>query len=101
MGAVILFFSVYFVLNFKNSHRETNQGNPSLTTTPTQEKMQTTKTYKLEEIFTPEEKISSSQIAPNNTYAFVVTQKSTPVGNSFKENENGPCLLYTSPSPRD
>jgi len=93
-GVIVLIISVYFVLNFKNSHRETNRGNPSLTTTPTQEeKMQTTKTYKLEEIFTPEEKISSSQIAPNNTYAFVVTQKSAPIGNTFKENENGPVIL--------
>jgi hypothetical protein len=94
LGVVILFFSVYLVLNIKGLHYETNRGNTNLTTTPTQEeKIQTTKKYKLEEIFTPEEKISSSQIAPNNTYAFVVTQKSTPVKNIFKENENGPVIL--------
>jgi len=54
---------------------------------------ETTKTYKLEDIFTSSEKIISSQIALNNIYAFVTTQKSIPVENTFKENENGAVVL--------
>lgn len=47
----------------------------------------------MEEIFTPEEKISFSLIAQNDTYAFAVIQKSTPAVNIFKENEDGPVIL--------
>ena len=48
---------------------------------------------RLEDIFLPSEKIISSQIAPNNIYAFITTQKSIPVQNTFKENENGANVL--------
>ncbi len=58
-----------------------------------EEKKQTIKTYKLEDIFTSSEKIISSQIAPNNIYAFATTQKSIPVQNTFNENEDGCVVL--------
>lgn len=81
-------------ISFKIPYRATNQSNTILTTVPTQEKkVQASKTYKLAEIFTPQEKIISSQIAPNNTYAFVLTQKSSPIRTTFKENEKGPVIL--------
>lgn len=94
LGITILIVLVYFRLSFKKTPQVVNEANPIATDTPTQEdKRQPLSLYKLEEIFEPSEKISSNQTAPNNIYAFAVTQKSTPVGNTFKENENGPIVL--------
>ncbi len=91
-GVGILFL-VYFVMNFNDLRHGPNQNNSnSIITSNQEEKTQIAKIYKLEEIFTPEEKIISSQIAPNNIYAFAITRKLVPIQHILKENENGPII---------
>ena len=91
---LVLIFLAYTVLDFKRPYNKTNGGISNLTPSPFQkEKRQLPKIYKLEEIFAPAEKITSSQIAPNNSYAFVVIRKTTPVWHKFKENKEGPTIV--------
>jgi len=91
----ILIALIYWRFLFRQPSQVGNKGNSIVITTPPNQKNKKSPVNlnQLEEIVGFDEKISSSQKAPNNNYVFVVIQKSTPIANTFKENKDGPVIL--------